>query len=110
MRCLYQNSPDLQMMVGAHPADARVVVACGFSGGGFQFAPRSAPCARAAEQAALDDAPAPARNHRARRTRPGATRACPSPRCAQFRLGRFGLWSDKAWSRFTTRHLKSYRT
>lgn len=39
MRCLYQNTPDLGMIVGEHPADPRVVVLCGFSGSGFQFAP-----------------------------------------------------------------------
>ena len=39
MRCLYQNSPDLQMIVGTHPDDDRVYVACGFTGSGFQFAP-----------------------------------------------------------------------
>ena len=39
MRCLYQNTPDLQMFLGPHPDDAAVLVACGFSGNGFQFAP-----------------------------------------------------------------------
>eukprot|EP00439_Symbiodinium_sp_Y106_P066864 s876_g10.t6 len=39
MRCLYQLTPDLQMIVGRHPDDRSVVLACGFSGSGFQFAP-----------------------------------------------------------------------
>ena len=39
MRCLYQNTPDLSMLLGAHPDDESVIVACGFSGSGFQFAP-----------------------------------------------------------------------
>ncbi|CAE7219846.1 soxA [Symbiodinium pilosum] len=39
MRCLYQLTPDLQMIVGRHPDDPNVVLACGFSGSGFQFAP-----------------------------------------------------------------------
>lgn len=39
MRCLYQCTPDLQMIVGRHPEDAGVILACGFSGSGFQFAP-----------------------------------------------------------------------
>eukprot|EP00966_Prymnesium_polylepis_P222467 5146888-Prymnesium_polylepis.1 len=33
MRCLYQNTPDLSMLLGTHPEDERIVVACGFSGG-----------------------------------------------------------------------------
>ena len=36
---LYQNTPDLQMFLGPHPDDPSIVVACGFSGSGFQFAP-----------------------------------------------------------------------
>jgi sarcosine oxidase len=32
-------SPDEQPLVGPAPADSRVVVACGFSGSGFKFAP-----------------------------------------------------------------------
>ena len=39
MRCLYQISPDLQPLIGPHPDDPGVVVMCGFSGNGFQFAP-----------------------------------------------------------------------
>lgn len=39
MRCLYQCTPDLQMIVGRHPEDPSIVFACGFSGSGFQFAP-----------------------------------------------------------------------
>lgn len=39
MRCLYQCTPDLQMILGRHPTDDSVVFACGFSGSGFQFAP-----------------------------------------------------------------------
>jgi len=39
MRCLYQCTPDLNMIVGHHPQDSSVVFACGFSGSGFQFAP-----------------------------------------------------------------------
>ncbi|CAE7895695.1 soxA, partial [Symbiodinium sp. KB8] len=37
MRCLYQLTPDLQMIVGRHPDDRSVVLACGFSGSGFQL-------------------------------------------------------------------------
>lgn len=39
MRCLYQCTPDLHMILGRHPEDPSVVFACGFSGSGFQFAP-----------------------------------------------------------------------
>ncbi|CAE7028519.1 soxA [Symbiodinium natans] len=39
MRCLYQCTPDLHMILGRHPADPSIVFACGFSGSGFQFAP-----------------------------------------------------------------------
>jgi glycine/D-amino acid oxidase-like deaminating enzyme len=39
MRCLYQMTPDMNMVVGRHPEDPSVVLACGFSGSGFQFAP-----------------------------------------------------------------------
>eukprot|EP00438_Fugacium_kawagutii_P034153 Skav226361 [mRNA] locus=scaffold290:9058:10437:+ [translate_table: standard] len=39
MRCLYQCTPDLHMILGRHPSDSSVVLACGFSGSGFQFAP-----------------------------------------------------------------------
>jgi sarcosine oxidase len=37
--CLYTMSPDGQFVVGVHPARTAVVVACGFSGHGFKFAP-----------------------------------------------------------------------
>jgi glycine/D-amino acid oxidase-like deaminating enzyme len=39
MRCLYQMTPDLRMIVGRHPQDESICFACGFSGSGFQFAP-----------------------------------------------------------------------
>eukprot|EP00939_MAST-03C_sp_MAST-3C-sp1_P001310 g1310.t1 len=39
MRCLYQMSPDRQMILGSLDADNDIYVACGFSGGGFQHAP-----------------------------------------------------------------------
>jgi sarcosine oxidase len=40
MRCLYTNSPDKEFVVGHHPAgDGRVLVATGFFGEGFKFAP-----------------------------------------------------------------------
>ena len=39
MRCLYQMSPDRQMILGPLDEDPDIVVACGFSGGGFQHAP-----------------------------------------------------------------------
>jgi len=39
MRCLYQMTPDMKMIVGRHPEDSNVAFACGFSGSGFQFAP-----------------------------------------------------------------------
>jgi glycine/D-amino acid oxidase-like deaminating enzyme len=39
MRCLYQISPDRQMLLGKLREDDSIVVACGFSGGGFQHAP-----------------------------------------------------------------------
>jgi len=39
MRCLYQCTPDLSMIVGHHPEDPHVLLACGFSGSGFQFGP-----------------------------------------------------------------------
>ena len=38
-RCLYQNTPDLAMILGPHPDEPRVLLCCGFSGSGFQFAP-----------------------------------------------------------------------
>jgi sarcosine oxidase len=37
--CLYTNTPDEHFVVGAHPLHPQVVVACGFSGHGFKFAP-----------------------------------------------------------------------
>lgn len=37
--CLYTNSPDGHFVIDRHPASERVVVACGFSGHGFKFAP-----------------------------------------------------------------------
>jgi sarcosine oxidase len=37
--CMYTMSPDGHFVVGAHPAHANVVVACGTSGHGFKFAP-----------------------------------------------------------------------
>mmetsp|Transcript_89196 Transcript_89196/g.186408 ORF Transcript_89196/g.186408 Transcript_89196/m.186408 type:complete len:454 (+) Transcript_89196:51-1412(+) len=39
MRCLYQMTPDMKMILGKHPDDEFVTLACGFSGSGFQFAP-----------------------------------------------------------------------
>ena len=79
---------------GARPPHdyARVVVACGFSGGGFQFAPAIGACARACvEQAVFDDAPAPARNHRAATHAAGGDARVPiAEMCEKFRLGRFG--------------------
>jgi glycine/D-amino acid oxidase-like deaminating enzyme len=36
--CLYTNSPDGHFIVDRHPASARAVIACGFSGHGFKFA------------------------------------------------------------------------
>jgi len=37
--CMYTNTPDQHFVIGHHPADARVVVAAGFSGHGFKLAP-----------------------------------------------------------------------
>lgn len=37
--CLYDNSPDGHFILDRHPHHANVVVACGFSGHGFKFAP-----------------------------------------------------------------------
>ena len=37
--CMYTDTPDLHFAIGAHPADERVQVACGFSGHGFKFSP-----------------------------------------------------------------------
>ena len=41
MRCLYQNTPDKEFMVGYHQDDPThdVVLTCGFNGGGFQMGP-----------------------------------------------------------------------
>lgn len=37
--CLYTNSPDGHFIIDRHPGHPNVVVACGFSGHGFKFAP-----------------------------------------------------------------------
>lgn len=37
--CMYTNSPDGHFVIDHHPGHARVVLACGFSGHGFKFAP-----------------------------------------------------------------------
>jgi sarcosine oxidase len=37
--CLYTNSPDEHFIIDRHPEHASVVLACGFSGHGFKFAP-----------------------------------------------------------------------
>ena len=37
--CMYTNTPDQHFVVAPHPAHPQVVVACGFSGHGFKFAP-----------------------------------------------------------------------
>jgi sarcosine oxidase len=37
--CMYTNTPDLHFVIARHPRHDRVVVACGFSGHGFKFAP-----------------------------------------------------------------------
>ena len=39
MRCLYQNTPDIHMILGLVPGQNDIALACGFSGSGFQFAP-----------------------------------------------------------------------
>ena len=36
--CMYTVTPDRHFVIDVHPADPRVVVACGFSGHGFKFA------------------------------------------------------------------------
>lgn len=36
--CLYTNSPDSHFILGPHPRDRRILLACGFSGHGFKFA------------------------------------------------------------------------
>jgi sarcosine oxidase len=37
--CMYTSTPDHAFAVGHHPAHENVIVACGFSGHGFKFAP-----------------------------------------------------------------------
>lgn len=37
--CLYTNTPDEHFVIGRHPRHPQVVVACGFCGHGFKFAP-----------------------------------------------------------------------
>ena len=37
--CLYTLTPDEHFVIGRHPEHAEVVIACGFSGHGFKFAP-----------------------------------------------------------------------
>lgn len=37
--CLYTMSPDGHFVIGRHPDEPRVTVACGFSGHGFKFGP-----------------------------------------------------------------------
>ncbi|MEA2719851.1 MAG: sarcosine oxidase [Candidatus Eremiobacteraeota bacterium] len=37
--CMYSNTPDEHFVIGAHPRQPRVVVAGGFSGHGYKFAP-----------------------------------------------------------------------
>jgi sarcosine oxidase len=37
--CLYTLTPDSHFVLGPHPEHPRVIVACGFSGHGFKFAP-----------------------------------------------------------------------
>src|SRR3954462_10210669 len=37
--CLYTNSPDSHFILGPHPLHPRVILAAGFSGHGFKFAP-----------------------------------------------------------------------
>ena len=41
MRCLYQNTPDKEFIIGNHEDDENqdIVLACGFNGGGFQMGP-----------------------------------------------------------------------
>ena len=41
MRCLYQNPPDKEFIIGNHEDDENqdIVLACGFNGGGFQMGP-----------------------------------------------------------------------
>ncbi len=37
--CIYTLTPDEHFVIGRHPEHAEVVIACGFSGHGFKFAP-----------------------------------------------------------------------
>jgi sarcosine oxidase len=37
--CMYTNSPDSHFIIDRHPTHDNVIVACGFSGHGFKFAP-----------------------------------------------------------------------
>lgn len=37
--CMYTMTPDEHFLIDRHPRHANVVVACGFSGHGFKFAP-----------------------------------------------------------------------
>ncbi|MDQ7819028.1 MAG: N-methyl-L-tryptophan oxidase [Armatimonadota bacterium] len=37
--CMYTNTPDGHFVIGLHPRHPQVVLACGFSGHGFKFAP-----------------------------------------------------------------------
>jgi monomeric sarcosine oxidase len=37
--CMYSNTPDEHFVIGAHPNQPRVIVAGGFSGHGYKFAP-----------------------------------------------------------------------
>jgi sarcosine oxidase len=37
--CMYTMTPDGHFAIGRHPHDSRVIIACGFSGHGYKFAP-----------------------------------------------------------------------
>lgn len=37
--CMYTLTPDHHFAIGYHPRDSRIVIACGFSGHGYKFAP-----------------------------------------------------------------------
>jgi glycine/D-amino acid oxidase-like deaminating enzyme len=37
--CLYTMSQDEHFVIDRHPLDERIIMACGFSGHGFKFAP-----------------------------------------------------------------------
>ena len=37
--CMYTVTPDHHFAIGYHPRDSRIVIACGFSGHGYKFAP-----------------------------------------------------------------------